>query len=166
MIGSQETKTDMSCLRHPPSADLSKIRLGELVLDEGFPKRVFNTSLFFMAMIALCSASFQSFEISYSVLIGCAISLGLCKLQWWTVQQFFQRGNQSGKQYFALINLLKYFVLCVIFYIMFSYLQVHVIAFLVGLSLVPMVISSKMLGIVFVNYLNSSQGSQTKGVRN
>lgn len=147
MIGSRETKTGM------------------LVLDEGFPKRVFNTSLLLMAIIALCSTSFRSFEISYSVLIGCAISLGLCKLQWWAVQQFFQRGNQSGKQYFALLNLLKYFVLCVIFYIMFRYLQVHVIAFLVGISLVPMVISSKMLGIVFVNYLNSSQGSQTKGVR-
>lgn len=166
MIGSRETKTGMSCPRHPPSADLSKIRLGELVLDEGFPKRVFNTSLLLMAIIALCSTSFQSFKISYSVLIGCAISLGLCKLQWWTVQQFFQRGNQSGKQYFALINLLKYFVLCVIFYIMFSYLQVHVIAFLAGLSLVPAVISLKTLGMVFVNYLNSSQGSQTKGVRN
>ena len=148
MIGSRETKTGM------------------LVLDEGFPKRVFNTSLFFMAMIALCSTSFRSFELSYSVLIGCAISLGLCRLQWWTVQQFFQRGKQSGKQYFALVTLLKYFVLCIIFYIMFRYLQVHVIAFLVGLSLVPMVISSKMLGIVFVNYLDSSQGSQTKGVRN
>lgn len=158
MIGSRETKTGMSCLR--------QIRLGELVLDEGFPKRVFNTSLFFMAIIALCSTSFRSFEISYSVLIGCAISLGLCRLQWWTVQQFFQRGTQSGKQYFALINLLKYFVLCVIFYIMFRYLQVHVIAFLAGLSLVPAVISLKTLGMVFVNYLNSSQGSQTKGVRN
>ncbi|HLA37553.1 MAG TPA: ATP synthase subunit I [Candidatus Brocadiales bacterium] len=148
MIGSRETKTGM------------------LVLDEGFPKRVFNTSLLLMAMIALCSTSFRSFEISYSVLIGCAISLGLCKLQWWAVQQFFQRGKQSGKQFFAFINLLKYFVLCVIFYIMFSYLQVHVIAFLVGISLVPAVISLKMLGMLFMNYLNSSQGSQTKGVRN
>jgi len=147
MIGSRETKTGM------------------LVLDEGFPKRVFNTSLLLMAIIALCSTSFQSFEISYSVLIGCAISLGLCKLQWWAVQQFFQRGTQSGKQFFALINLLKYFVLCVIFYIMFSYLQVHVIAFLVGISLVPAVISLKMLGMMFMNYLNSSQGSQTRDVR-
>ncbi|MBI5125549.1 MAG: hypothetical protein HZA70_04880, partial [Planctomycetes bacterium] len=60
MMGSQETKT------------------GILVLDEGFPKRVFNTSLLLVAMIALCSTSFRSFEISYSVLIGCAISLGLC----------------------------------------------------------------------------------------
>lgn len=157
MTGSRETKTGMSCLR--------QIRLGELVLDEGFPKRVFNTSLFFMAIIALCSTSFQSFEISYSVLIGCAISLVLCRLQWWAVQQFFQRGNQSGKQYFALLTLLKYFVLCIIFYIMFRYLQVDVIAFLVGLSLVPAVISLKMLGMAFVNYLNSSQGSQTKGVK-
>ncbi|HHT9154290.1 MAG TPA: ATP synthase subunit I [Candidatus Tripitaka sp. YC43] len=147
MMGSRETKT------------------GILVLDEGFPKRVFNTSLLLVAMIALCSTSFRSFEISYSVLIGCAISLGLCKLQWWAVQQFFQRGKQSGKQYFALINLLKYFVLCIIFYIMFRYLQVHVIAFLVGISLVPAVISLKMLGMMFMNYLNSSQGSQTKGVR-
>jgi len=147
MIGSRETKTGM------------------LVLDEGFPKRVFNTSLLLMAIIALCSTSFQSFEISYSVLIGCAISLGLCKLQWWAVQQFFQRGTPSGKQFFALINLLKYFVLCVIFYIMFSYLQVHVIAFLVGISLVPAVISLKMLGMMFMNYLNSSQGSQTRDVR-
>lgn len=146
MIGSQETKTDM------------------LVLDEGFPKRVFNTSLLLMAMIALCSTSFQSFEISYSVLIGGAISLVLCRLQWWTVRQFFQRGNQSGKQFFALVNLLKYFVLCIIFYIMFRYLQVHAIAFLAGLSLVPAVISLKTLGMVLVNYLNSSQGSQTKGV--
>ncbi|MFN3467652.1 MAG: ATP synthase subunit I [Candidatus Brocadiales bacterium] len=136
-----------------------------LILKEDFPQRVFYTSLFLTAIIAIASSSFQSPEISLSLLAGCAISLGLCKLQWWTVKRFFQKGRQaSGTRPFVWITLLKYSAVCLLFYIIFCHLQVHVTAFLVGIGLVPAVVSLKMAGIVLVNHLNGTAGAQIGGL--
>ncbi|HHT9153939.1 MAG TPA: ATP synthase subunit I [Candidatus Hypogeohydataceae bacterium YC40] len=137
-----------------------------IILDEGFPYRVYYTSLFIIAIMALGSASFQSFEVPSSLLAGSALSLGLCKLQWWTVRRFFLKGHHGRQKFFLRVTLLKYFLLCVFFYITFCYLQLHVIAFLVGISLVPAVVTFKMAGIVLVNYLNSPVEAKERGLRN
>ena len=137
-----------------------------LILEEGFPRRVFYTSLFLMAVMTTASTSFQSLKISLSLLAGCAISMGLCKLQWWTVKRSFQKGQQSSRtRSFVWITLLKYSSLCLLFYIGFCYLEVHVTAFLVGIGLVPAVVSLKMAGVGLVNHLNSPAGAQIGGLR-
>lgn len=137
-----------------------------IILDEGFPNRVYHTSLFLMAIMALVSPSFQSFAVCSGLLAGSAISLGLCKLQWRTVRWFFSEGRQDRGRFFLRVTLLKYVLLCVLFYIAFNYLQMNVIAFIVGISLVPAVITAKMTGILLVNYLNSPLEAQDMGLRN
>lgn len=133
-----------------------------LIPEEGFPQRVFYTSLFLMAIVALVSPSFTSFEVCSSLLAGSAISLGLCNLQWRTVQWFLSGGGQDRRRFFQRVTLLKYFLLCVLFYIALVYLRMNVVAFTIGISLVPLVITAKMAGIMLVNYLNSPTGVQDR----
>ncbi|MFQ5862566.1 MAG: ATP synthase subunit I [Candidatus Brocadiales bacterium] len=128
----------------------------EFHLDEGFPGRVFYTSLALAVVMVLGSTSLQSFPLTLSLVLGSAMSLILSGILWWTILRFSSTNRKEAKRFFLWVSLLKYLSLVGVLYLIFRYLQVVPVAFLVGIGLVPTVILLKLVGMVLVSYLKNS----------
>ncbi|MEE9583963.1 MAG: ATP synthase subunit I [Candidatus Brocadiales bacterium] len=128
----------------------------EFYLDEGFPGRVFYTSLVLAVLTVLGSTSLQSFPLTLSLALGSGTSLVLSRVLWWTILRMSSRDKEGAKRFFLCASLLKYLFLIGVLYLVFRYLQVVPIAFLAGIGLVPMVIVLKLAGMVLVSYLKES----------
>ncbi|MDN3509918.1 MAG: hypothetical protein QY310_14005 [Candidatus Jettenia sp. CY-1] len=129
-----------------------------LFFDEGFPDRVLKTSFFLSLLLVVCSLSYMSFMVTVSVAVGCFISLILCKVLWWTIQHMTQhvihRERSRIKKFLLKINILKYFILGALLLSISLFLDVDVIAMMIGLSVVIAVIVMKIGSKVLVNYMN------------
>ncbi len=128
----------------------------EFYPDEGFPGRVFYTSLVLAVLMVLGSTSLQSFPLTLSLALGSGTSLVLSSVLWWTILRMSSRDKEGAKRFFLWASLLKYLSLVGVLYLVFHYLQVVPIAFLAGIGLVPMVIVLKLAGMVLVSYLKDS----------
>ncbi len=128
----------------------------EFHLDEGFPRRVFNTSLVLAVVMVLCSTSLQSFPLTLSLALGSGTSVVLGGILWWTILRLSSRDREGAKRFFLWVSILKYISLVGVFYLIFNYLPIVPEAFLAGIGLVPMVIVLKLAGMVLVSYLKGS----------
>ncbi|GAB62510.1 MAG: hypothetical protein DWB56_01620 [Candidatus Jettenia sp.] len=131
-----------------------------LFFDEGFPDRVLKTSFFLSLLLVVCSLSYMSFIVTVSVAVGCFISLILYKVLWWTIRHTIRHAIQHKsseiKKFLLKINILKYFILGALLLSISLFLDVDVIAMMIGLSVVIAVIIMKIGSKVLVNYMNKS----------
>lgn len=131
-----------------------------LFLDEEFPKRVLKTSLILSVILSLFSTSLGSVEITCGLTFGMALSFGLMRLLWWLTSAMLPElvKNKRKKITFPLIffNLVKYVLISGALFYILRYVPVNLIAFLIGVSFVQLVMVSKILSIMLVNYTNKS----------
>lgn len=127
-----------------------------LFFDEGFPDRVLKTSFFLSLIIVICSLSYMSLMITVSVAIGCFVSLILYKILWWTIQHAIQHKRSEIKKFFLKISIVKYFIVGAILLSICLFLEVNIIALMLGLSIVIAVIILKIGSKLLVNYMNRS----------
>lgn len=128
----------------------------EFNLDEGFPRRVFYTSLALAAVMVLGSTFLYSFPLTLSLALGSGTSLALSGILWWTILRLASRDKQAAQRFFLLVSVLKYIFLVGILYFIFHYLQIIPAAFLAAIGLVPMVIVMKLSEMVLISYLKKS----------
>lgn len=124
------------------------------LLDSGFVERVFHTSLFLGVILVLSLLSLGSFNLTLSVGMGVGIGLVFYRVLWWTVTLFFPGRGRNRGQLFFLFSFLKYVALAVLLYIIFRHLEVHPLAFVLGISVVQLVILFKFMSMLLVNFLN------------
>lgn len=127
-----------------------------LFFDEGFPDRVLKTSLFLSLIIVICSLSSMSLMITVSVAIGCFVSLVLYKVLWWTIQHAIRYKRSEIKKFFLKISIVKYFFVSALLLSTCLFLELNVIALMLGLSIVIAVIILKIGSKLLVNYMNRS----------
>ncbi len=137
-------------------------------LDEGFPRRVFKTSIILSAIFLVYSLFFYSMPVTLGLVIGEAISICSLKILLSTISKFFLVDNiakkkGSIKKIVTFISTVKFMFFGAILFFVFKYLTVNVLALFVGVSIVQIVIFFKILGLLFVNHLNKSDDS-TAGV--
>lgn len=127
-----------------------------LSLDAGFPDRVLKTS-FYLSLIAIVgSLSYMSFMGTVSIAAGCCISLILYKMLWWTVQYAVRHKRSEIKGFFLKVSLLKYGIVGVMLLSVCLFLDVHVVALTLGLSVVLIVLVLKIGSRILVHYMNKS----------
>ncbi|MGR3179603.1 MAG: ATP synthase subunit I [Candidatus Anammoxibacter sp.] len=135
-----------------------------LFLDNDFPRRVFKMSVILSVILALFSVSFWSFEITCGLVAGMAISFGLMRMLWWLTSVIFplivksETKNREKKVKYSLIffNLVKYLLISVVLFCLLRYVPINLYAFVIGISFVQMVMVSKILSVMLVNYLNKT----------
>ncbi|MFV1950574.1 MAG: hypothetical protein ACC630_01255, partial [Nitrospinota bacterium] len=81
-----------------------------LSIDEGFPRRIFNTSLILSAIIILLSMGSASYQVIMGLAMGMGISLVFFWLLWSTVDRFLLMGKKRGGFLFFIIGLSKHFI--------------------------------------------------------
>ena len=125
-------------------------------LDQDFPQRVFDTSLFVGVLIVCISTALNSVNIALSLAAGVAVSLAFCHTLWWSIRYFIRPGVKGQKPAFLLIGVVKYLSLGIGLFFLFRHIDVHAIAFFVGLSTVQTVIVLKFTSLLLVDLLNKS----------
>jgi len=124
--------------------------------DDGFPDRVFKTSVLLSLIMIAGSLSYTSFALTTSIAIGCFISIALFKTTCWTIQYAVRRKREKMKSFFLQVSFLKYFIVGAMLLSACLFLEVDVAAMSLGLSVVVAVIVMKVGGRLFANYLNKS----------
>src|SRR4030067_2314540 len=125
-----------------------------VLFDEGFPDRVFKTTVLLSLVMIAGSLSYSSFALTASIAIGCFISIALFKTTWWTIQYAVRHKKDKIKSFFLQISFLKYFIIGAMLLSACLFLEVDVAAMSLGLSVVVAVIVMKVVGRLFANYLN------------
>lgn len=127
-----------------------------VLFDEGFPDRVFKTTVLLSLIMIAGSLSYASFALTASIAIGCFISIALFKTTWWTILYSVRHKKDKIKSFFLQISFLKYFIIGAILLSACLFLEINVAAMSLGLSVVVAVIVLKVGGRLFANYLNRS----------
>ena len=135
------------------------------LFDENFPERVLNTSVLLSLIIIAGSLSYMSFVLTTSIGIGCFISIALFKTTWWAIQYAVRHKREKIKGFFLKISFLKYFILGTMLLSACLFLEIHVAAMALGLSIVVAVIIMKIGSRLFVNYLNRSVKVPSKNIK-
>lgn len=125
-------------------------------LDQRFPERVFDTSLFLGTLLILCSTSLGTLNITLSLAAGVVVSLVFCRVLWYSICHFIRPGVQGQKPAFLLIGIVKYIALGAALFFLFRNFDVHVTALFIGLSTVQIVIVLKFLSLFLIDFLNRS----------
>ncbi len=128
-----------------------------IIVDDGFIQRVHKTSLLLSLFIIILSLSYRDSAITLGLLLGVSISLTFFELLRWTVNKFFiSKLHWKKSAFFAIkITLLKFPLLGVILYYVLKYININPLALIVGIGIVQAVMVLKVVGILFVNYMNS-----------
>ena len=128
-----------------------------IIVDDGFIQRVHKTSLLLSLFIIILSLSYRDSAITLGLLLGVSISLTFFELLWWTVNKFFSSKLHWKKSaFFAIkITLLKFPLLGIILYYVLKYININPLALIAGIGIVQAVMILKVVGILFVNYMNS-----------
>ena len=127
-----------------------------LLFDEVFPERVLKTSVLLSLIVIAGSLSYMSFVLTTSIAIGCFISITLFKTTWWTIRHATQNNKSKIKWFFLKISLLKYFIIGSLLLSACFFLEINVVAMLLGLGMVVAVIVLKVGGTALVNFMNKS----------
>ena len=128
-----------------------------LIIDDGFLKRVHKTSLLLSLFIIISSLTYWNSSITLGLITGVFISLTFFEILCWTVNRFFNfKFDRKKRVFFALkITLLKFPLLGIFLYYILSYISINPLALIAGIGIVHVVIILKVVGILFVNYMNS-----------
>ncbi len=145
-----------------------------LIVDKNFPRNAFYTTLFVSALLILSSIRYQSFELTMSLVIGIIISFCSSLTLWWLINYLFREYNldiyasnhvrllktnpKRKSVIFAFVGIGKIIVLGLIISLVFKFLSINIYAFLIGISVVQIVVFSMMVSIVLVNMLNMGRG--------
>ncbi|MEK6728883.1 MAG: hypothetical protein AABY74_11335 [Planctomycetota bacterium] len=122
--------------------------------DDGFPDRVFKTTVLLSLIMIASSLSYMSFTLTASIAIGCFISIALFKTTCWTIRYAVQHKREKIKSFFLQISFLKYFIIGAMLLSACLFLEINAAAMSLGLSVVVAVIVMKVGGRLFANYLN------------
>jgi len=125
-----------------------------VLFDEGFPDRVFKTTVLLSLIMIAGSLSYTSFALTASIAIGCFISIALFKTTCWTIRYAVQHKREKIKIFFLQISFLKYFVIGAMLLSACLFLEINPAAMSLGLSVVVAVIVMKVGGRLLANYLN------------
>lgn len=137
-----------------------------LTIKKNFVKQTFYTTLFVSVLMILISFRYQSFELTLSLSIGIIISFCSSLVLWRWINYIFKDlkpGTVPDKKpspaiksvAFALMGTGKIFVLSLIFFLIFKFLSINIIALFIGISVVQFVVLSMIVSIVLVNMLNN-----------
>ncbi|MDN3513439.1 MAG: hypothetical protein NG747_03455 [Candidatus Brocadia sp.] len=126
------------------------------LFDEGFPGRVFRTSVLLSLILIAGSLSYMSYILTISLAIGCFTSITLFKTTLWAIQYAVRHKREKIKGFFLKISFLKYFIIGTMLLSACLFLEINVVAMSLGLSIVVTVIIMKVGSRLFVNYLNKS----------
>lgn len=139
-------------------------------LDKDFSRRVMRTTIMLSIFLAICSLSFWSLKITLGLTIGMIISIGVMQLLWWMISAVFpaiinndsiNNKNEKVRNTFIVINILKYILISIALFFIFRYLPINIVALFIGVSIVQIVMISKIFGVALVNYLNRQIKPQT-----
>ncbi len=137
-----------------------------LTIKKNFVKQTFYTTLFVSVLMILISFRYQSFEMTLSLSIGIIISFCSSLILWRWINYIFKdlkpgtvpdnKPSPAIKSVaFALMGTGKIFVLSLIFFLIFKFLSINIIALFIGISVVQFVVLSMIASIVLVNMLNN-----------
>lgn len=140
--------------------DISKINKFPS-FDEGFPKRVIKTSVILAVIFIIYSFFINSLPVTLGLAIGEAISIFSIKALLWILDSYFKpnaviANKGSIKRIVTLAGIVKIIFIGAVLFFVFRYITINFIALFIGVSIVQIVIVFKILGLLFVNYLNKS----------
>ncbi|KKO18466.1 MAG: hypothetical protein L3J18_01025 [Candidatus Brocadia sp.] len=135
-------------------------------LDAGFPDRVLSTSFYLSLITIVGSLSYMSFMGTVSIAVGCGISLLLYKMLWWAVQYAVRHKRSEIKGFFLKVSLVKYGIVGVMLLSVCLFLDVHIVALALGLSMVLIVLVLKIVSRILVNYMNKSIKMSSRNLGN
>ncbi len=141
-----------------------------LTVKKNFVKQAFYATLFVSILMVLASLRYQSFEITLSLIIGIIVSICSSLVLWQWINYIFNdlkpgavtstKPSASIKAVgFALMGIGKIFVLGLVFFLIFKFLSINIIALFIGISVVQLVVFSMIVSIVLVNMLNNVRGA-------
>ncbi|GAX61962.1 silver efflux pump [Candidatus Scalindua japonica] len=149
-----------------------------LTVKKNFVKQAFYTTLFVSVLMILISFRYKSFDITLSLAIGIVISFCTSLALWQFIKYMFQglnpetfadigaqsanKGSTTKSMLFAFMGTGKILVLALVFYLIFEYLPIHLLAFFIGISIVQMVVLSMVVSMVLVNFLNKAKHDGTE----
>ena len=130
--------------------------------DEGFPGRVFKTSAIISVLFVFYSFYFYSLSITLSISAGIFISFFTMKILWKLLGTVFVQSavgsidetNKRVKKIFLTVGLVKYIAVVVFLYFVFKYIEVNLLALLIGVSVIQIVIIFKIGGLYFLKLIN------------
>lgn len=132
--------------------------------DSDFPGRVLKMSAILSLFLLVFSVSFWSLAITVGLAFGMAISFGLMRSLWWMISAIFpavvsDNTKNRGKRVklnLIFFNVSKYILISGALFYLMRYVPINLIAFVVGISFVQMVMVSKIVSVLLVNYLNKA----------
>lgn len=144
-----------------------------LTVNKSFVKQAFYAALFVSVLLVLASFRYQSFEITMGLIIGIIVSFCSSFVLWRWINYIFSdlkpgavpdtKPSPAIKSVaFAFMGIGKIFVLGVVFFLIFKFLSINIIALFIGISVVQLVVLSMMVSIVLVNMLNNVRGVDVK----
>ncbi len=141
-----------------------------LTVKKNFVKQAFYAALFVSILMVLASLRYHSYEITIGLTIGIIVSFCSSFILWRWINYIFNdmrpgavtnsKPSASIKSVgFALMGIGKIFVLGLVFFLIFKFLSINIIALFIGISVVQLVVFSMIVSIVLVNMLNSVRGA-------
>lgn len=141
-----------------------------LTVNKSFVKQAFYATLFVSILMVLASFRYQSFEITVGLIIGIMVSLCSSFVLWQWINYIISdlkpgavpvtKPSPAIKSVaFALMGIGKIFVLGLVFFLIFKFLSINIIALFIGLSVVQLVVLSMIVSIVLVDMLNNVRGA-------
>lgn len=141
-----------------------------LTVKKNFVKQAFYAALFVSILMFLASLRYQSFEITIGLTIGIIASFCSSFILWRWINYIFNdlrpgavtnsKPSPAVKSVgFALMGIGKIFVLGLVFFLIFKFLSINIIALFIGISVVQLVVFSMIASIVLVNMLNNVRGA-------
>lgn len=141
-----------------------------LTVKKNFVKQAFYAALFVSILMFLASLRYQSFEITIGLTIGIIVSFCSSFILWRWINYIFNdlkpgtvtnsKPSSAVKSVgFALMGIGKIFVLGLVFFLIFKFLSINIIALFIGISVVQLVVFSMIASIVLVNMLNNVRGA-------
>jgi len=127
-------------------------------IDDGFIGRVYVSSAYLWAFVALAVFALWGIVAAAGWTIGCALSVGILRSLEWVVKRNFVPGADKAKQEFAKFSLVK---LALVVIILIGVVLAggsnfgFVAAFCAGLLLAQVVIVAKVLGMLVAERLGS-----------
>jgi len=129
-----------------------------LSMDPDFPSRVLRMSLVLAAGILVLSTLYKDFSLSLGLGTGMFVSVASL----WTLMgmgRIFVNPKGKKAAVVGLTLLVKYPLLILLLYFSLRSWGAHPVGVVVGVSLVPAVILLKIIGILWVNHMNSKQST-------
>ncbi len=126
-----------------------------LSIDEGFPQRVLRMSLLIAACVLVFSTGFGDFTLSLGLGIGMLISIASL-WSFMLMARLLLKPKGQRAAFGGLILFVKYPILILLLYFSLTSWGASGIGMAIGVSLVPAVVVLKLIGMLWVNRMNTA----------